>query len=54
MAKPGGRRSEAAVKAGEDLGRVVKAGPAGVLPAVMILLALIAIFVLGIALLFRH
>jgi hypothetical protein len=54
MAEPGGRRSEAAEKAGGDLGKVVKAGPAGVLPAVMIILAVIAIFVLGIMLLFRQ
>jgi len=50
MAKPGERRS----KADEDLKRIVKVGPAGALSTVMILLAVIAILVLGITLLFRQ
>ena len=53
MAKQGERRVTGAEDSGEDLKRIVRVGPAGVLPTVMIMLGLIAIIVLGIALLFR-
>lgn len=54
MEKPVERRPAAVESAGEDLKRIVRVGPAGALPTVMVILALIAIFVLGITLLFRH
>lgn len=53
MAKTGERRSEVGEDACEDLKRLVKVGPAGVLSTLLIFILLIAVFVLGIALLFR-
>jgi hypothetical protein len=54
MAEPLERRTAGTGDAGEDLKRAAQAGPAGVLPTVLVLLALIAIFMFGIMLLFRH
>ncbi len=54
MAKSDRRRSDAFEEAGEDLRSVTTAGPAGTLLTTMIVLALIAIAVLGIMLLFRY
>lgn len=54
MAKPLERRTTETDDAGEDLTRVNRLGPSGVLPTVLVLLALTAIFVFGITLLFQH
>jgi hypothetical protein len=48
------RRSDAPERAGEESRGVPKAGPAGPLLATLIILALIAITMLGITLLFRN
>lgn len=47
-------RSDAPERAGEELRSAPKAGPAGALLTTIIILALIAITVLGITLLFRN
>ncbi len=53
MAKSEGTRPGASAESGEDVKSVAKAGPAGVLPIAVIILALLAIVIFGIMLLVR-